>query len=107
MSVTTNRIPALPGERPPRPPLYDQFFYIALCKVVRGEIGTTSLNGALRHRTDELPARVVGALFVLYRDGFVALGSEPNPRDGWRQAKLTSRGIRLLADWGGPVTREP
>jgi hypothetical protein len=105
MSVTTNRISAPPGreppqgEGPPQAPLFDQFMYVALRKVARGEIGTISSNGALRHRTEELSARLVGALFVLYRDGFVAVSSEPDPRDGWFAAKLTMRGTQLLGEW--------
>ena len=80
-------------------PLFDQFLYRALHKVARGEIGTTSPTGALRHRTEDLSPGVISALFVLYRDGFVALTSTPQRRDGWFVTELTMTGTQLLGDW--------
>lgn len=79
-------------------PLFDQFLYRALHKVARDEIGTTTKAGALQHRTADLTPRLVSALFLLYRDGFVAL--KPTPaRDGWYTAELTGAGDQLLHEW--------
>jgi hypothetical protein len=79
--------------------MFDQFLYRALHKVARGEIGTTSPTGALRHRIDDLSPGLVSALFVLYRDGFVSLTNTTQRRDGWFVAELTMTGTQLLGDW--------
>jgi hypothetical protein len=80
--------------------LFDPFLYRALRKVARGEIGSTSEKGTLRHRTEELSPRMISSLFVLYRDGLVKLDSAgANPRDGWITAELTRGAARLLEDW--------
>lgn len=79
-------------------PLFDQFLYRALHKVARDEIGATSVTGALRHRTMDLSPRLVSALFMLYRDGFVAL-RDTGAWDGWLSAELTTAGRQLLREW--------
>ncbi|HJQ44780.1 MAG TPA: hypothetical protein VJ870_00460 [Amycolatopsis sp.] len=79
-------------------PLFDQHLHRALLKVARGEIGTTSLTGALRHRSADLAPRLVSALFGLYRDGYVALRPS-HSGDAWLPAELTPAGVKLLTEW--------
>jgi hypothetical protein len=109
MSVTAHYMPPSTRKQQVHPPLFDQFLYRALHKVARGEIGTTSETGALRHRTEDLSALLVSSLFVLYRDGFVALRSTADRRDGWITAELTLAGNHLLSAWVRQLSasREP
>jgi hypothetical protein len=80
--------------------VFDPFLYRALRKVARGEIGSTSEKGALRHRSQDLSPRMVSSLFVLHRDGLVKLDSAgANPRGGWITAELARDAVRLLEDW--------
>jgi hypothetical protein len=82
------------------PYLLHPFLYRALRKVALGEIGSTSENGALRHRSQDLSPRMVSSLFVLYCDGLVKLDSNgANLCDGWITAELTRGAARLLGDW--------
>ncbi|GGS33779.1 MULTISPECIES: hypothetical protein [Actinokineospora] len=83
----------------PRPPVLDGAHLGALQMVARGEVGGYGVNAVLRHRTDDLSALMVGALFTLRRDGFIALGSIVDPHDGWVTAELTSAGNRLMEIW--------
>ena len=76
----------------------DQFRYRALHEVGRGEIGTTSMTGALRHWSADLSPCLVGALSALYRDGYVTV-RRSRTRDGWCPAELTHAGMQLLAEW--------
>jgi hypothetical protein len=80
--------------------VFDPFLYRALRKVARGEIGSVSERGALRHRSEDLSPRMVSSLFVLYRDGLVKLDtSRADPRDGWITAELTRPAASLLEEW--------
>jgi hypothetical protein len=80
--------------------LFDPFLYRALRKVARGEIGSISEHGALRHRSEDLSPRIFSWLFVLYRDGLIKLHtSRADPRDGWITAELTRPATSLLEDW--------
>ncbi|MGQ0841738.1 hypothetical protein [Actinokineospora sp.] len=71
----------------------------ALQMVARGEVGAYGTASALRHRTDDLSALLVSALFTLRRDGFVGFDDAADPHDGWVSARLTSAGNRLLDIW--------
>lgn len=93
-------------DRRPRPPALDAAHLEALHMVVRGEVGAYGTESALRHRTDDLSALMVGALFTLRRDGLVGFGA-PDPRDGWVPAELTSAGARLLDLWARRARRAP
>jgi hypothetical protein len=80
--------------------LFDPFLYRALRKVARGEIGSVSERGALRHRSEDLSPRMFSSLFMLYRDGLVKLDSaRADPRDGWITAELTRPAVSLLEAW--------
>jgi hypothetical protein len=80
--------------------LFDPFLYRALRKVARGEIGSVSERGALRHRSEDLSPRMVSSLFMLYRDGLIKLDtSRIDPRDGWITAELTQPAACLLENW--------
>ncbi|NKQ55431.1 hypothetical protein HFP15_21340 [Amycolatopsis sp. K13G38] len=79
-------------------PVFEPFLYRALQQVSRDEIGATSVTGALRHRTMDLPPRLVSALFMLYRDGLVTL-RDTRAWDGWFSAELTAPGKWLLGEW--------
>lgn len=81
------------------PPVFDAFLYRALRKVARSEIGAVSATGALRHRADELSPRLVSALFMLRRDGYVQLAHHGTSIDEWITAELTLAGTQLLGHW--------
>lgn len=95
--MTAELIDHRPG--PPRPPVLDAAHLGALQMVARGEVGGYGAQSVLRHRTDDLSALMIGALFTLRRDGFIAYGSAVDPHDGWVTAELTSAGNRLLDIW--------
>lgn len=84
--------------------LYEPTLLRALRKVARGEIGTYAPTAPLGLRYGDLvPSHLFTALFVLRRDGLVAVGP-PESGDGWRAAELTSRGVALLEDWNARLT---
>lgn len=88
----------------PGVPLLEPSLLRALRKISRGEIGTFSKTAPLGSRSvDPLPIRLFSALFILRRDGLVALGAA-DARDGWRVAELTSRGTALLTHWNARLT---
>ncbi|MGX7829760.1 hypothetical protein ACTG9Q_32215 [Actinokineospora sp. 24-640] len=91
----------------PRPPALDAAHLGALQMVARGEVGGYGVHSVLRHRTDDLSALMVGALFTLRRDGFVGFATHADPRDGWVTAELTSAGNRLLEIWLRRGRRSP
>ncbi|MBA8823783.1 hypothetical protein FHX42_001112 [Saccharopolyspora lacisalsi] len=81
------------------PPVFDAFLYRALRKVARSEIGAAGATGTLRHRTDELSSRLISALFMLRRDGYVQLAHHTTSTDEWVPAELTLAGTQLLGQW--------
>ncbi|MDR7303513.1 hypothetical protein [Haloactinomyces albus] len=81
-------------------PSFTPFLYRALRKVARSEIGAVGPTGALRHRTDELSPRLISALFMLRRDGYIQLGTQHRTgTESWIPAELTLRGTQLLGHW--------
>lgn len=103
--MTAELIDHRPG--PPRPPALDAAHLGALQMVARGEVGGYGAHAVLRHRTDDLTALMIGALFTLRRDGFVTCGATADPRDGWVTAELSSAGNRLLEIWLRRGRRSP
>lgn len=90
--------------RAPGVPLFEPSLLRALRKISRGEIGAFGKTAPLGSRSaDLLPIRLFSALFILRRDGLVALGAA-DARDGWCVAELTSRGTALLAHWNARLT---
>ncbi|WP_436496671.1 hypothetical protein [Actinokineospora sp. HUAS TT18] len=91
----------------PRPLALDTTHLGALQMVARGEVGAYGTASALRHRTDDLSALMVSALFTLRRDGFIGFANTCDARDGWVAAELTSAGERLLDIWLRRGRRSP
>ena len=99
-----NPSPAIPPRSWSTEPLFDPFLFRALRKVGCGEIGTTTVTGALRQRNDDLPIRLFTALHMLRRDAHIRLATTgPDPRDGWIVAELTDSGNELLNSWNAQI----
>ncbi|CRK60275.1 hypothetical protein [Alloactinosynnema sp. L-07] len=86
-------MPSCPG------PAREPFLLRALRKVERGEIVAATRTQPLRHRTEELSSRLISALYVLRRDGLIALASDRDPLDGWIPVELTEFGRTALRTW--------
>ncbi|CRK61206.1 hypothetical protein [Alloactinosynnema sp. L-07] len=86
-------MPICPG------PAREPFLLRALRKVERGEIVAATRTSPFRHRTEELPARLCSALFILRRDGVIALAPDRDPLDGWLSVELTEFGRAMLRKW--------
>lgn len=81
-------------------PSFTPFLYRALRKVARSEIGTVGPSGALRHHTEDLSPRLISALFVLRRDGYIQLSTRHRTgAESWIPAELTLCGTQLLGHW--------
>lgn len=92
------------GKLPAAEPLFDPFLFRALRKVGRGDIGTTTVTGALRQRNDDLQIRLFSALHMLRRKAYICLATTgPDPRDGWITAELTAFGTELLNSWNAQI----
>ncbi|HVK22996.1 MAG TPA: hypothetical protein VM677_16685 [Actinokineospora sp.] len=80
-------------------PACEPFLLRALREVERGEIVTTTRTSPMRHRSEDLPSRLSSALFVLRRDGMIALAASRDPLDGWITVELTEFGRTSLRSW--------
>lgn len=86
-------MPSCPG------PAREPFLLRALRKVERGEIVAATRTQPLRHRTEDLSSRLISALFILRRDGMIALAPVRDPLDGWILVELTEFGRAVLRTW--------